>query len=114
MAIAATFTKNAMATKYGQLATHGTVFTSAPGATAGTEPTGGSPTFARKALTWSAPSAGVITASAVFDMPPGTTVVGSGLFDALTGGNYIDGKTETSVTFSVQDTVTVNFTFTES
>lgn len=113
MAIASTFAKNAMATKYGQLATHGTVYTTAPGANAGTEPTGGTPAFARKPLTWSAPTNGVITASATFDIPPNTTIVGTGLHDALTAGNYIDGKTETSVTFSTQDTVTVNFTYTQ-
>lgn len=113
MAIAAAYTKDQLATEYGQRATHGTVYTTAPGAAAGTEPTGGTPAFARKPLTWSAPSGGVITASAVFDMPPGTTVVGTGLHDALTAGNYIDGKTVTEVTFDVQDTVTVNYSYTQ-
>lgn len=114
MAIASTFAKNAMATKYGQLATHGAIYTTAPGASAGTEPSGGSPAYARKALTWSSPTAGVITASATFDVPAGTTIVGSGLHDAATAGNYIDGKTETSVNFTAQDTVTVNYTYTQS
>jgi len=114
MAIAATFTKNALATKYGQLATHGAVYTTAPGATAGTEPTGGTPAYARKALTWAAGATGVVTASATFDLPAGTTIVGSGLHDALTAGNFIDGKTETSVSFPTQDTVTVTFNYTQS
>lgn len=113
MAIAAVYTKDQLATEYGQRATHGTVYTTAPGAAAGTEPTGGTPAFARKPLTWSAPSGGVITASAVFDIPADTTVVGTGLHDALTAGNYIDGKTVTSVTFDVQDTVTVNYSYTQ-
>lgn len=113
MAIAATFTKNALATEYGALATHGAVYTTTPGASAGTEPSGGSPAYARKPLTWSAASGGVITASATFDLPAGTTIVGSGLHDALTAGNYIDGRTETSVTFDVQDTVTVNYSYTQ-
>lgn len=114
MAIAAVFTKNAMATKYGQLATHGAIYTTAPSATAGTEPSGGSPAYARKPLTWAAGATGVVSASATFDVPAGTTVVGSGLHDALTGGNYIDGKTETSVSFPTQDTVTVTYTYTQS
>lgn len=115
MAIASTFAKNALATKYGQLATHGAVYTTAPtGGAAGTEPTGGSPAYARKPLTWTAGAAGVITASAVFDVPAGTTVNGSGLHDALTAGNFIDGKTESSVSFPTQDTVQVNFTYTQS
>jgi hypothetical protein len=113
MAIASTFGKNSMATHYGTIATHGAIYTTAPGASAGTEPSGGSPAYARKPLTWSSASGGVITASATFDVPAGTTVVGTGLHDALTAGNYIDGKTETSVAFPTQDTVTVNFTFTE-
>jgi hypothetical protein len=113
MAIAAAYTKNQLAAEYGQRATHGTVYTTAPGATAGTEPTGGTPAFARKPLSWSAPTDGVITASATFDIPAGTTIVGTGLHDALTGGNYIDGKTETSVDFTAQDTVTVNYSYTQ-
>jgi hypothetical protein len=111
--IASTFTKNALATEYGALATHGAVYTTAPGAAAGTEPSGGTPAYARKPLTWSAPTDGVITASAVFDVPEDTTIVGTGLHDALTGGNYIDGQIESSVTFDAQDTVTVNFSYTQ-
>lgn len=79
----------------------------------GTEVTGGSPAYARKALTWGAPSNGVVTASATFDVPA-CTVVGTGVFSAATAGNYIDGNTVTNVTFSTQDTVTVTFTFTQS
>lgn len=113
MAIASTFAKNALATEYGNLATHGALYTTAPGGTAGTEPSGGSPAYARKPLTWSSPTAGVITASAVFDVPASTDVVGTGLHDAITAGNYIDGKTVTTVNFATQDTVTVNFSYTQ-
>jgi len=114
LAIASTFGKNSMATHYGTIAAYGAVYTSAPGASAGTEPSGGSPAYARKALTWSSASGGVLSASATFDVPAGTTVVGTGVHDAVTAGNYIDGKTETSVNFPTQDTVTVTFTFTET
>jgi hypothetical protein len=113
MAIASTFGKNSMATHYGAAATYGALYTSAPGASAGTEPSGGSPAYARKALTWGSASGGVITASATFDVPA-CTVVGTGVHDAVTAGNYIDGKTETSVVFATQDTVTVTFTYTQS
>jgi hypothetical protein len=114
MAIGPAFTKDELATEYGQRATHGTLYTTAPtSSTPGAEVTGGTPAFARKPLTWSAPSGGVITASAVFDIPAGTTVVGTGLHNALTGGTYIDGKTVSSVTFDEQDTVTANFSFTQ-
>jgi len=114
MAIASTYGKNSLAAKYATEALYGAVYTTAPGASAGTEPSGGTPAYARKALTWSAPSAGVITASAVFDIPAGTTIVGTGTHTAATGGSYVDGKTETSVVFSSQDTVTVTFTYTQS
>jgi hypothetical protein len=103
-----------MAARYGTLATHGAVYTTAPGASAGTEPSGGSPAYARKPLTWAAGSTGVVSASATFDVPAGTTVNGTGLHDALTAGNYIDGKTETAVSFPTQDTITVTFTYTQS
>jgi len=79
----------------------------------GTEVTGGSPAYARKALTWAAPSNGVITASATFDVPA-CTVVGTGVFSAATNGIYGDGNTVASVTFATQDTVTVTFTFSQS
>jgi hypothetical protein len=115
MAIQTTLGKNELATEYGLTATHGAVYTTAPGATAGTEPTGGTPAYARKPLTWGAPSNGVITSDpAIFDIPAGTTVVGTGLHDALTDGNYIDGKTEASIEFTAQDTLTVTFTFSQS
>lgn len=111
MAIQTTTKKNSMATAYGSDATYGALFTTAPGSSAGTEVTGGSPAYARKALSWSAPSGGVITASATFDVPA-CTVVGTGVYTAATAGTYLDGNTVTSVTFTGQDTVTVTFTAT--
>ena len=113
MAIQTAAEKNSLATKYAADALYGALFTTAPGATAGTEVTGGSPAYARKALIWSAPSNGVITASVTFDVPA-CTVVGTGVYSALTAGTYLDGNTVTSVTFSTQDTVTVTFTLTIS
>lgn len=113
MAIQTTAEKNSLATKYAADALYGALFTTAPGASAGTEVTGGSPAYARKPLSWSAPSGGVITASATFDVPA-CTVVGTGVYSAATAGTYLDGNTVTSVTFSTQDTVTVTFTFTAS
>ena len=113
MAIQTSTQKNSLASAYGTAAAYGALFTTAPGGSAGTEVTGGSPAYARKALTWGAPSGGVITATATFDVPA-CTVVGTGVYSAVTGGTYLDGNTVTSQTFSSQDTVTVTFTFTES
>ena len=114
MAIQTTTEKNSLATKYGVDATHGAVYTTAPGASAGTEPSGGSPAYARKALTWSSASGGVITATATFDIPSGATIVGIGLHTALTAGTYLDGASITSQAFASQGTLTVTFTYTQS
>jgi hypothetical protein len=113
MAIQTATQKNSLAVEYGTDATHGALFTTTPGASPGTEVTGGSPAYARMPLTWSAPTAGVITASATFDVPA-CTVVGTGVYTAVTAGTYLDGNTVTSVVFATQDTVTVTFTLTIS
>lgn len=113
MAIQTSTQKNTLATAYGTAATYGALFTAVTLPSTVTEVTGGSPAYARKALTWSAPSAGVITASATFDVPA-CTVVGTGVYTAVTAGTYLDGNTVTNVTFATQDTVTVTFTTTIS
>lgn len=114
MAIQTTTEKNNLASQYGTNAAFGAVYTTAPGASAGTEPSGGSPAYARKALTWGAPSGGVVTATATFDIPAGTTIVGAGVHTAVTAGTYLDGCAVTSQTFATQGTYAVTFTFTES
>ncbi|MGN6655689.1 MAG: hypothetical protein ACTHJ9_10155 [Rhodanobacter sp.] len=113
MALATAYIKNSLATKYSTEALYAALYTTAPGSSAGTEVTGGSPAYARKALTWSAPSNGQITASATFDVPA-CTVVGSGFHTASTAGTYVDGFSVASTTFAGQDTLTVSYTFTES
>lgn len=113
MAIQTAAEKNSLATKYGTDAAYGALFTAITLPGPGTEVTGGSPAYARKPLTWGAPSNGVITASATFDVPA-CTVVGTGVYSAATAGTYIDGNTVASVTFPTQDTVTVTFTLTIS
>jgi hypothetical protein len=114
MAIQTNTQKNNLATEYGSLATHGAIYTTAPGASAGTEPSGGSPAYARKALTWGAPSNGVITATATFDVPSGATIVGIGVHTAITAGTYLDGASITSQAFASQGTLAVTFTYTQS
>lgn len=114
MAIQTTAQKNSLATKYATDAAYGAIYTTAPGASAGTEPTGGSPAYARKALSWSAASGGTVTATATFDVPAGVTVVGVGVHSAATGGTYLDGGSVTSQAFAVQGTYTVTYTYTQS
>jgi len=114
MAVQTATQKNTLATAYGGAATFGALYTTPPGASAGTEGTGGSPAYARKSLVWGAPVAGVVTATATFDVPTGTTVVGAGVHTAVTAGTYLDGVTVTSQAFASQGTYTVTFTYTQS
>lgn len=114
MAIQTATEKNSLATKYGTDAAYGAVYTTAPTSSAGTEPTGGTPSYARKALSWSAASGGVTVATATFDIPPGATIVGVGVHTALTAGTYLDGGSITSQAFASQGTLSVTFTYTQS
>jgi hypothetical protein len=57
-----------------------------------TEPSGGSPAYARKALTWGSSSAGTKALAATlptFDIPAGFTVKSVGLWTAVSGGTLI-------------------------
>lgn len=115
MAIQTNVMKEALATAYAAQATHAALYTTVPGASAGTEVTGGSPAYARKAISWTAGSSdGVTTATVVFDVPAGTTVVGAGFHTASTGGTYLDGGAVTSQPFASQGTYTLNITYTQS
>lgn len=107
--------KEYLAVHYGSKALYAALYTTAPGATAGTEPSGGSPAYARKALTWAPGTVdGVVTATVVFDVPSGATIVGAGIHDAATAGNYLDGAGVVSQSFSSQGTYTATFTYTQS
>jgi hypothetical protein len=106
--------RNSLATKFGTDATHGALSTTAPSASSmGTEVTGGS--YARKATSWGTASSGAVTSTAlVFDVPAGTTVVGFGLFSAVTAGNYLAGCDLTSQTFASAGTFSITPTFTQA
>lgn len=64
-----------------------------PGSTGTSELAGGSPAYARKAVTWGAPSGGVvgINMDPEFDIPAGGTVSHFGLWSASTGGTFYGG-----------------------
>ena len=115
MAIQTAQGKENLAVAYGTNAAFGALYTTAPGATAGTEPTGGAPAYARKALTWAPGTVdGIVTATATFDVPSGATIVGVGVHTAVTGGTYLDGSAVTSQAFASQGTYAVTFTYTQS
>lgn len=119
MAILILAQRNALATAYGVAAPYGSLFTSTgPGSTgtATNECTGGSPAFARQALTWSAPSASVITGTGTFPVASGTTVTFGGVVvsNVLTTADVRDAVAVTSQTFSSQGSYVATFTYTQS
>lgn len=115
MAIDTTTQRENLAIAYGTNAAYASLHTADPGTTGASEISGGSPAYARKALSWTAGSSdGVVTATVTFDVPTGVTVAGAGVWTALTAGTYLDGTTVTSQAFSAQGTYALTLTFTQS
>ena len=114
MALDLAATKTQIADYFETLGTHAALYTSWAAGSAGTEVSGGSPAYARKPITWTNGSAGITTGTVTFDVPPSTTAVAVGLYDALTAGNYKAGASITSFTSTGQTTLTVTLTFTQS
>lgn len=118
MAIAVLAQRNALADAYATAAPHGAIFTADPG-TSGTatgEVTGGSPAYARKAISWGAASASVVTGAPTFDVPSGTTVTFAGVCSTNVAGaaTVRDRVAVTSQAFASQGTYTVTYTYTQS
>jgi hypothetical protein len=86
--------------------------TANPDPSGGSEVTGGSPAYARKNITWSAASGGVLNSSnaPVFDVPAATTVTHVGFWSAVTSGTYFGMASVTSETFGAQGTYTLTST----
>jgi hypothetical protein len=99
---------DATGTQYGFAA----AYTADPGATGvANEVTGGSPAYARKAITWAAANAGskALTATfPVFDIPAGTTVAFIGLWTLASGGTYGGCWDVTDEVFAAQGTYTLS------
>lgn len=116
MAIATTAEKNSLATKYGADSLYAALFTADPGGTGAVtgEVTGGSPAYARKALTWGAASGGVVTVTVTFDVPAGTTVTFAGVCSALTGATLLDKNAVASQNFATQGTYQLTLTYTQT
>lgn len=82
--------KNYMLDQLGTVCLYASLHTANPGSTGASEIAGGSPTYARKGLTWNAADAGSKTLSntPVFDVPGSNTVTHIGLWSTPTGGTY--------------------------
>lgn len=115
MAIATATLKNSLASAYATAATHASLHSAAPGTTGASEISGGSPAYARKASSWSAPSNGVIASTYTFDVASGVTVAGWGVWNAVTAGTYQDGgSVSSSQAFASQGQYTLTITFTQT
>lgn len=118
MAIKTAQQRRTLADAYASAAKFGAIYTTVPGAAAGTEPSGGTPAYARKSLTWSAATddgtKATVTATVTFDVPSGVTIAGAGLHTALTAGTYLDGAAVTSQAFSSQGTYEMTFTYSQT
>lgn len=70
--------------------THVSLHSGDPSTTGANELTGGSPAYARKAVTWAAAASGQRASSGAltFDVPASTTCYHVGFWDALTVGNF--------------------------
>lgn len=91
--------------------THVSLHTADPGATGASEVAGGSPAYARKTTTWTAPSGGDLdlSNSPVFDIPAGTTVTHFGVWNALTTGTFVaGGPLSAPEVFAAQGTYTLS------
>lgn len=83
----------------------------APGATgADNELSGGSPAYARKAVSFGAAAAGAraLSAAVLFDVPAGATVSYMSLWTAATGGSCVFIDDVTSETFAAQGQYQLN------
>lgn len=116
MAINGQNMRSALANAYGTNAPWAALYSTAGGSSAGTELTGGSPAYARKSVSWGGAGAtNTNTATiAAFDVASGSTVAGAGFHSASTAGNYMDGGSVTSQSFSSQGTYTLSASYTQS
>lgn len=97
--------KNEMLDAFAGLALYASLHTADPGPTGTSEVSGGSPAYARIAVTWDPASGGVVAADTgtpvVFDVPASTIRYG-GLWSASSGGTFYGGDAVTEVTFAGQ------------
>ena len=110
MGVLTTAGKNAAADAVADVAGYAALHTGDPGATgANNEVAGGTPAYARKAITWGEAASGevAISAGVEFDVPAGT-VSHYSLWSASTGGTcYATGSLSASETFAAQGTYTL-------
>lgn len=102
--------KNAMLDHLAGLAVWASLHSADPGASGTNELSGGSPAYARKAITWNAAASGALDnlANPVFDVPAGSTVSYFGLWSASSGGTFYGSGDVADETFNGQGTYTLS------
>lgn len=100
---------NLMLDALGAVAVYVSLHTDAVGSGSGNEVTGGSPAYARKAITWNAASSGNLDNddNPTFDVPAGTTIRRVGFWSASEDGTYYGDADITDETFGAQGTYTL-------
>ena len=101
--------KNAMLDALGGLAVFVSLHNIDPGESGINEISGGSPAYARKAITWDAATAGSLNSSnqPVFDVPAATTIAFVGFWSALTLGVFYGAADVVDEVFTNQGTYTL-------
>lgn len=102
--------KHVMLDALAAVAVYASMHTGDPSTTGANEVAGGSPAYARQAITWNAASGGALDDSnaPVFDIPAATTVSHFGLWSAATAGTFYGGAAlSASEAFTGQGTYTL-------
>lgn len=102
--------KAVMLDALGAVAVFASLHTADPGTSGTSEVSGGSPAYARKAITWNAASAGNLdnNANPVFDVPAGTTITHVGLWSAASAGVFYGSFDIVDEAFAAQGTYTLS------
>jgi hypothetical protein len=91
-------------------AAYASLHTADPGSTGTNEVSGGSPPYARRAITWNTATSGDLDDNTIpaFDVPASTTITHFGLWSASTAGTFLGGGTlDATQIFSTQGTYTL-------
>lgn len=101
--------KHVMLNQLATVAVFASMHTGDPGTSGANEASGGSPAYARKAITWNAAASGNLdnNANPVFDVPAGTYSY-VGLWSAVSGGTYYGHFDIVDEVFAGQGTYTLS------
>lgn len=101
--------KNVMLDELATVAVYASLHSGDPSTTGANEISGGSPAYARKAITWNSAAAGSLDSSnaPVFNVPTGVTVAYVGFWSAVTAGTFYGYADVTDKVFTSQGTYTL-------